>query len=369
MEDQRMATPALLRSTRRNGRPVLAGSVLAVSLALAACGDSPAPASGEAAETGPPAAVSEADWDELVDAAEAEGEVVVYSSLSGVEVTFEEFKRAYPGINVTIERAPTGDLITRLDQEIAVNAQGADVTLHSQTGWFEDRAEEGRFATVKISPEQGAAGWEDLLGGESYAPILTNAYIFGYNTGSGKPVRNMGEFLDAVGDAKVGIPDAAISPAQTFLYSQWQEEYGDDFMKRLSELDYTTYGSNVPLGQSLAAGEIEYGIGLAPSTLLGLQAEGAPVDYTIPDEANSGVPYNAAILNNAAHPNAAQLFLDWMMSEDGAEQFVANNGPASTPLPVEGSIPWGDLATFAESGWTEEDHENYIATVWTPPFG
>jgi iron(III) transport system substrate-binding protein len=369
MEDQRMATPALLRSTRRNRRSALAGSVLAISLTLAACGDNPAPTSGEAAETGPPAAVDEAEWEELVTAAEEEGEVVVYVSLTGVERSFARFEELYPDITVTIESAPTGDLITRLDQEMQVNAQGADITLNTQTGWFEARAEEGRFAPVTISPDQAAAGWEELLEGESYADIFSNSYVFGYNTGSGQPVTNMGEFFDIAEGARIGVPDAAISPAQTFLYSQWQEAYGEDFMERLSEMDHTVYGSNVPLNQNMAAGELDYGVGLAPSSLLALIEQGAPVDYTIPDEANSGVPYRSAILANAAHPNAAQLFLDWMMSEEGAQTFVANHAPASTPLPVEGSIPWGDIPTYAASGWTQEDHEEYIETVWTPLFG
>ncbi|MFD4351202.1 ABC transporter substrate-binding protein [Nocardia sp. NPDC058518] len=314
-------------------------------------------------------AASDTEWNALVDAAKSEGGLVVYSSLSGVEISFEKFEQAYPEIPVTVERAPTSDLITRLDQEGAVNAQGADVTMHSQSGWFDTSNEASRFAALKVGPEQAAAGWEKHLAGQSYPFVFSNAYIVGYNTKTGRPVKNMSEFLDVAANAKIGIIDGEISTAQSFLYSRWQKEYGDDFLKRLAGLDYTVYSSNVPLAQGLAAGEIDYGIGLAPSTVLDLKGEGAPVDYIVPDEATSGVPYHAAVLNNAPHPNAAQLFVNWLMSKDGAGQFVAHHSPASTPVATTGSIPWGQIPTPEDSGWTQQNHDEFIKSEWAPLFG
>lgn len=360
------STKSLLRSKRNRHRSILTAATVALSLALTACGGAGA---GEVAESGPPVTVDDAEWNALVDAAKSEGELVVYSSLSGVETSFEKFEEAYPGISITVERAPTSDLITRLDQEGAVNAPGADVTLHSQTGWFDASDEEGRFAALKVGPDQAAAGWEDHLDGKSYPFVFSNAYVVGYNTKSARPVKNMSEFLNVAANAKIGVVDAEISTAQSFLYSLWQDAYGDDFMKRISDLDPTVYSSNVPLAQGLAAGEIDYGIGLAPSTVVGLKQEGAPVDYVVPDEATSGVPYHAAALSNAPHPNAAQLFVNWLMSEAGAAQFVAHHAPASTPVATTGSIPWGEIPTPEDSGWTQQDHEEFIKSEWTPQFG
>lgn len=342
-------------------------AAVAASMLLAACGSSPSTENN--AESGPAVAVDEAEWAEIVEAAKAEGTVTVYSSLSDVETSFAKFEELYPEIDVVIERAPTGDLITRLDQELEVNAQGADLTMHSQSEWFEERYEQDYFAQLKISPDQVDAGWEDRLDEASFASVFTNAFIFGFNTNSGETIETMDEVLDVVGDAAIGVPDAAISPAVTYLYQTWMDEYGDDFLEEVCSLNKSTYGSNVPLAQSLAAGEISYGVGLAPSTLLSLKNQGAPVDYAVPAEANTGVGYSAAVLANAAHPNAAQVFQDWLMSEAGAETFVANHGPASTPIEVEGSIPWGDLSTPADGGWTVAEHDEFIQNVWTPACG
>ncbi len=358
--------PLRSRAARRRFRAPAAVVFAAASLLMAACGSS---GSTQTAESGPAVSVDEAAWSEIVEAAKAEGSLVVYSSLSDVESSFAQFEELYPEIDVTIERAPTGDLITRLDQELEVNAQGADLTMHSQSAWFEERYGQNYFAQLKLSPEQTAAGWEDMVDGVSYAHVFTNAFIFGYNTSTGRPIETMRDVLGTVGGAAIGVPDAAITPAQTFLYHTWNEAYGDDFLANICASNKTVYGSNVPLGQSLAAGEISYGVGLAPSTLLSLKAEGAPVDYVIPAEANTGVGYDAAVLANAAHPNAAQVFADWLMSERGAEMFTENHGPASTPIAVEGSIPWGELPTPADGDWSVEDHEDFIENVWTPACG
>jgi iron(III) transport system substrate-binding protein len=353
----------LFRPRARRGVVVVA-VLVATSSFLTACGSGAA----EEAESGPPQFVSQADWDTVVDGAKEEGEVVVYSSLSDTEATFAEFKKMYPEIDVRIERAPTAELITRLDQEIEANAEGADVTLNSETAWFEKRYDDDEFAAIKVSPDLKKTGWEEWLEGKSIPFIFANAYVLGYNTKTAKPVENMGDFIPAAEGKKVGLIDPNITPAQTFLYSEWQEAYGDDIMKKLSETDHSIFSSNVPLAQGLAAGELDYGVGLAPSTIASLKQEGAPVDYVVPQEANAGVPYHAAGVARAPQSPSAHLLGNWMMSEDGAKVFAKNHHPAWTPIEVEGSVPRSQLSIAEEAGWSLEKDEAFIKGVWSPLF-
>lgn len=340
---------------------------MASVLALSACGQSGS--AEQAAEPGPPEEVSQSEWDEIVEAANEEGSVVVYSGLSDVEGTFGEFERLYPDISVTVERAPTSDLISRMDQEMEVNAVGADVAFITQKGWFDERYEEDRFAALKISPELAESEWMDSFDGDGYATAFAIAYVLGYNTATSEPPTSVEELVEMAEGKRVGIPDAAITPQQTYLYSTWMETYGDDFLERIAELDHSVYGSNVPLAQGLAAGEIDYGLGLTASTIISLQEEGAPVDYVTTDDTRVGVPTYAAPLASAGNPNASQVFINWLVGEGGANQFVANHAPASTPVSVEGSIPWGQLADAAQLGWGVDEHQSFIEETWTPNFG
>jgi iron(III) transport system substrate-binding protein len=121
-----------MNTTRIGARPplkVAMGAALAVlTLTLSACGASnpkAEDAGGTALET-----PDQAAWDEIVRKAKEEGEVTVFVA-PNAEVAFKEFEKEYPEIKVTVERAPTTDLLPRLDQELSVPNPAADVAYFS----------------------------------------------------------------------------------------------------------------------------------------------------------------------------------------------------------------------------------------------
>jgi iron(III) transport system substrate-binding protein len=364
-----------MSATQGRGRTAIAvASIFATALLVTACSGSaqpggPAPASAPAGSDAPAGgAMSQEDWDALVDAATAEGEVVVYSSLSDVETTFASFEDAYPGITVRVERAPTAELITRLDQEIAVGATGADVTMHSLPGWFASYDEQGTFAPLQVSPDNEASGWSERIDGHTYSASLATPLLLGYNTDTGEALSTADEIFDAPEDARIAIIDPHITSAQAFQYQLWLDEYGDDFLERLSQRDVTVYTSNVPTAQDLAAGARDYGMAVTPSTVLALKNEGAPVDANIPDEAVASVLYNTAVLATAAHPNAAQLFANWLASEDGQAVIVENHTPVAVPNDVGDAVAWDSLTFPDVEEWTNEYWAKWITDNWTPYF-
>jgi iron(III) transport system substrate-binding protein len=355
------------RSLSAKGALALAGLV-AASFALTSCGADANGANDQNQPAGEPVALSESEWNDVVAAAEQEGEVVVYSSLSDVETTFKKFEKAYPKINVTVERAPTSDLITRLDQELDMNVTGADVTMHSLAAWFDTRSTDGSFADVKVSPENEKSGWIQRLDGRNYSQTLATPTLLGWNKNSGSKVTTAQEVLDKGRDAKIGIINPEITAAQAYQYDLWNEAYGADFMQKLSKLNIKTYSSNVPLAQDLAAGALDYAVAVTPSTLSAVKAEGAPVDLTIPTENVSGVMYNAAVLANAGHSNAAQVFANWLASEDGQKAIVGQHSPVAVPLKVDGSLEWDSISHADTSVWTNEHWKEWVKNNWTPYF-
>ncbi|WP_166665369.1 ABC transporter substrate-binding protein [Kribbella caucasensis] len=313
--------------------------------------------------------MSQTEWGKLVEAAAKEGELVVYTSLGGTEPTFEQFEKAYPQINVTVEQTPTADLISRLDQEIEVNAPGADVAFHAQTSWYRDRAENGSLAAVKLSAEAVQAGWTERLGDREYKTVYAFPYFIGYNSSTAKKVSSVKELVDQAGAAKVGILDAAAATAVSFQYDLWLKAYGADFMERLSKLDVKMDSSATTLAQSLAAGELDYVANMVPGLLEPLKADGASVDWVVPSENLSGPHYNVAALSSARHPNAAQLFVDWLGNRQAQELMIKKHSPGSVPVQVKGSIPWGDVATYKEEDWPKSRWDKWLADEWTGNFG
>ncbi|MCD2115093.1 extracellular solute-binding protein [Rhodococcus rhodochrous] len=340
----------------------VAASVVAMSV-LTACGS----AGGEQAPAGPPTLANDAAWSEIQQKAREEGEVSLYFSLAGIDSVVEDFKAANPGINVNTTFAATGDLTSRLDQEMDANVQGADVVFHASPGWYADKFGADQLASLQISPQQQGEGWEERLAGNSFAEVFGYPYTLGYRTSQAAP-QSLKQLLDDNPRARIGLVDPHASPAAANVYQVLRDTYGDEIMNQLAGADYKIEASNSTLAQSFAAGAFDYAYPSQSSTTKPLVDKGAPLAEVIPPEGIAGAYYNAAILRNSAHPNASQVFVNWLMSADGARSFVSHLAPATVPLQTEGAVPWGQVEAYDPADWTTEKWNDWIATNWSPLF-
>jgi len=101
--------------------------------------------------------------------------------------------------------------------------------------------------------------------------------------------------------------------------------------------------------QAVASGEIGVSLISTAAIVKELQGTGAPIEYTIPDESWSSV-YLASVLETAANTNAARLFVDFLMSEEGQAAFNGNDFGGSHLDGVDGTVDTeGMTALDAES--------------------
>lgn len=347
------------RLSPRPGR--LGVAVAAVVILLTACGGGAAEGNGEAASAdGDAQVVDQTEWDQLVEDAKAEGTLVVYASMAGAERTIEEFETDYPEIDVQIVREPDPDLVSRLGLELQSGSASADVAFLAALAWYDEQIELETLAPLLIGPEAAEAGWNEVESTKAgYASIMRNPLLIGVNTDQGEQVANVEELIEAAAasDAPVGVLEP-VTPAVTYQFQRWEEAYGEDLLDRLADLNVTRFRSGVPMAQSLAAGELAYVLPLGTGNLPPLAAQGAPVAEVVPDN-GVGIEFRAASLNNAPHPNAAQLFVNWLMSERGQGLLVQNQGPAATPVPVDGSLPWEDAPSYDPAEITTEVQDEF----------
>lgn len=328
--------------------------IAAMSIVLTACGGG----SDDSDEAGGGGTEEVAgDWDSVVEAANEEGEVFVYTSQGGSDEVFQAFEEAYPEISVTFVREPTGDLLTRLDQEIEVEAQGADVAYHAQPGWFAERAETDNLADIVYGP--AAEGWPEDAMAERYVNILTIPFEAIWNTDNGEPIENVDEFLDRAGDAPIGLLDPSTSIAAASQYQAWVDAYGDDFLERLSQLNTRVEGSTVPLSQAVGSGELTYGLVIPAGIVNPLLDAGAPVDHGAPEE-SVGYNYIAAPLANAPNPNAAQVFINWLMEESTQELILSDLSPGASPIGAAGSMDRESIEVYELEDWPQERHDEFV---------
>lgn len=346
---------------RRTPPAAVLVAIMSVVGLLTACGSSSQAAKIDDEGGDTPILLNDSEWNDVVAAAKEEGELVVYTSSGPTEAAFKKFSDFYPDIKLTVERQPTADLITRIDQEISVNAAGADVAVHGQEVWYADRGQDRSLAPLKLSPDsqKNFAGHEV---DRYYVPVSKAPYSFAYNTTLGQPVKTMDEFLKVVGDKPVGMTDAANAIATSYQYYRWQEAYGGDFLNRLAGHSPAVFGSGSTMAQSLAAGEIAYAVSQPPGYIPALKAQGAPVEEIILSDPVVGAQYGPGILATSRHPNAAQVFVNWVMSPEGQKVLLEAQG-GTVPTEVQGSLKWDSVEL---SPWTPDEQETWLEEQWNP---
>jgi iron(III) transport system substrate-binding protein len=303
------------------------------------------------------------DWESVVAAAEDEGEVVLYISAPDVAERMEPVFEERYDIDLQFERAAAGDLIARIQEERDADVAGADVAVLAEPSWYTDNAAE-------LLALQGPA-WEQWTDpafvSDTWFVPLVNPYVIAYNTDLVEvPITGYEDALSAGESTQIGSIDT-VSAAVSGWYSWLEEQFGEEYLTGLAGQDPLFYPSVVPMAQALGAGEIGIQLFAVPTVINGLKAEGAPVDYVLPEPA-LGTAYGAAALGWGEHPNAAAVLMDFMATEEGQLAIHGSDGVSASPLGVEGALDPSTIEVWDSQEWPSERVDEYVAR-WQSIFG
>lgn len=336
---------------KRPGRPAKGwvGALLVLSLSASACGGGAT--QGQVAAGG---------WPAIVNAADEEGRVTVYSSAA--PATLERidgcFGEARSSIDLEFVRGTSGELVSRIDQERASRADGADAWLTTELEWFAERS-----AEKALHPPAGPAldRWPaEYREGDAIVGGL-EPLVVSYNTDLvRRPPQGYQDLLAPEYRGTLGTSELAATAISAW-YAWLDETVQPGFLAELAAQEPRLYVGSVPISQAVASGEITgsaYGI---PTAVKPLMEQGAPIDYVVPTP-SFGVSFGVGALGWAYRPNAALVFLDFLMSPEG-QQCWHGGGDSASPLPgIEGSLdagsidPW-DYREFPESAKTAIDEK------------
>jgi iron(III) transport system substrate-binding protein len=95
-------------------------------------------------------------------------------------------------------------------------------------------------------------------------------------------------------------------------------------------LQPTLRTGHVLLASLVAAGDVPVGLAMYNSNIETLRRKGAPIDY-VPVQPVVARPQGIGVAKNAPHPNAAQLFAEYVLSPEGQKLFESmGRVPAKT---------------------------------------
>ena len=158
----------------------------------------------------------------------------------------------------------------------------------------------------------------------------------------------------ALADGKVGVLELASAPSNAF-YIWLEDTFGESFYNALGAQSPRIYPSTTVIVEALGSGEIYASNWILPSLIEGAKAAGAPVDYAVSPTAPFGLHGYGVINAKAANPNAAKLYLEYVLSAEGQTLLWPLGASVVSPAP-EGMLasldqlpPWDPAQSTPEA--------------------
>lgn len=330
------------------GRMRTAGIVgaLVASVALTGCGTDAA--TGELAE---------GSWDDVIAAAKEEGQLSVYNGGSELPMqrTIDAFNEKYPEIKVTAERI-TSDGIARVESQIKTGTAGADFFLHADPNWYKQRADD--LLEVEGPNTEGVNDRNWVVENASVTATGVPYSLFVWNTDKfPQGFKTWDDILAPEVKGQLAWRDSISTTSAGYLdFLLEAPELGPKYVEALGKQKPKYYASVVPATTAVGAGEVGVTIASSPAEVKALQAAGAPVDFEYTEPAFA-IEYAAAALKNARHPNAAALFFDFMVSEEGQEALNGDGLGIALRDGVEGTLDASTYSLLDSEKYTPEEIE------------
>jgi iron(III) transport system substrate-binding protein len=286
----------------------------------------------------------------LIAAAQQEGSLVLYGSSPDpqLKAIADGFKSRY-GITVNYTRFPSGPMNDRVNTELRAGQLRADVLIHADPIMLETWSNQNVFAklpSVKSYP----------INNPFHTAIKIDTQGVMYNTDQVKDgdIKTWNDLLKPQFKGRIGLvgPRVGFGIAIGYYALMNDPKYGQAWYNKLAA-QKPVLTSLTPDGISshIAAGEYSISFIALESTVPNLKANSpsAPVAFKYLD-ISGVVPTEIALTVKPTRPNAAELFVRWVMSREGQIAYNGNNR-SSSPL---GELP-GTATPPAKSVQRVED--------------
>ncbi len=290
--------------TRRTFTSLLAGSALAAAAAVAFA----------------PHVSAQENWDQVVAAAKKEGKIVFYNNLqpNGIEPLLQKFREEYPEIQTEMIRLGSNPLIERFATEFNAGRNLADVLITFPDERIYEGVKAG-WAAKWEAPEAKNFASELIEDDTLFTLQLARETIIWNNT-LVKPEdapKDWTDLFDSRFKGKVGMnpPWRSVSIQQIVAYWENNLKLGD-VAQKLKDNDVRFFEGSGGIIQAVIRGDVQVAE-MTDLPLNPLLEDGAPISFLYPDSGTTTSSNKAFVAAKAPHPNAAKVFLNWLMTEKG----------------------------------------------------
>ena len=286
----------------------------------------------------------DAAWQKVVSEAKREGKVTLYTTgLTGEigKAVAKVFENKY-GINLEFVTGIATVHMERIKIELRAGKYIAD-TLDSSTSNVVMAKEEGLTVSMGDLPvlrekdvwalqPPGVDREGHLIGWRAGVyPTFINSTL----VKPGEEPRSYRELLEPRWRGKITLASPVTTPSiiNVYLVTRKAGALDDDFWRSLGRQDLRIGPSFREPIAWLARGEVAVLLGLPDSNVAPFVKEGAPIKAIELAEGVAVFPQLVAfaLIRNGPHPNAARVFVNWLLSQEG-QQVYAEAAGGMTPL-------------------------------------
>jgi len=259
----------------------------------------------------------------LEKAAKTEGEFVWYTSVNAEDIQriVELFEKRYPFIKAKPVRLNSSRIAQRYTAESQAGTFLADL-LDTNDSHIEFFRRKGMLQPY-YTPQAEKFDKRFVQPQGYWVANRVTMMVLGYNTRLIKATdapRRYEDLLEPKWKDQLAL-EREDTPWFMTLMEHWGEQKGKAFFQRLRAQNPKIRTGHTHLAQLIAAGEDPLSPNIHSQGMASGQRRGAPVDWLNlePVIATSNV---SALAKNAPHPNAALLFLDFILSKESGQRII-----------------------------------------------
>lgn len=322
------------------------------------------------------------DWNEALNAAKKEGKVAVITDVTAAirDALTIPFQEKY-GITVDLFGALGREIPPRIVTERKAGRYLWDVFVHGTTTGLESMIPMGAFDPLEPAlivpdvkdPKSWRGGMEFLDPNKmllTMTPFQRGTIFYNPKLVNPKEFKSHKDLLDPKWRGKLILDDPRrAGPGQaTFTFFYLHPELGPDFIRALGKQQITILKDFAQEVDAIGQGRYPVLIGTADFVAIARAKQGVPIAIVDPRQLKEGTdvsPANGALalFNKAPHPNAAKIYINWLLSKDGQAVFARASGyvSARADVPSDHTEPWrvpqpGAIKTYTKAAMQVKDN-------------
>jgi iron(III) transport system substrate-binding protein len=322
------------------------------------------------------------DWNEALTAAKKEGKVAVITDVTAAirDALTISFQEKY-GITVDLFGALGREVPPRIAAERKAGRYLWDVFVHGTTTGLESMIPMGAFDPLEPAliapdvkdPKSWRGGMEFLDPNKmllTMTPFQRGTIFYNPKLVGAKEFKSHKDLLDPKWRGKLILDDPRrAGPGQaTFTFFYLHPELGPDFIRALGKQQITILKDFAQQVDAIGQGRYPVLIGTADFVAVARAKQGVPIAIVDPRQLKEGTdvsPANGALalFNKAPHPNAAKIYINWLLSKEGQTVFARASGyvSARADVPSDHTEPWrmpqpGAIKTYTKAAMQVKDN-------------